>query len=103
MNWPPGTIVVCVDDRPLNPHLNPPNPVIGQALLRGSYYTVRTTAEAWQFTDDRAPAVWLKENRRRGYYSGEIIDDFPWGKRRFRIAESAHSEAGSVRQSTEAR
>lgn len=97
MSWALGTIVVCVDDRLAYEPLPVP-PVNGQPLAAGHYYTVRACIESWPFREGRRLAVFLKENKRPGWMHGRLIEDFPWGADRFRLAESTHSEAGSVCQ-----
>lgn len=89
MSWAPGTIVVCVDDRkPSDLRLMALSPVW---VVRNQYYTIRDC-----FLDEDGWCVRLNEivcylNPFRGL-------EQCWSKERFRLAESSHSEAGSVKQ-----
>ncbi len=100
MSWPAGTIVVCVDASSHNiPGVDyEPHVVVGDPLSEGSYYTIRR-AGPYDFgmPHGTRSAVFLSENTK---ICGSM--DVPWCATRFRRAESTHSEAGSVRQSTEA-
>lgn len=107
VSWAPGTIVVCVDDSPgLQGDGKTPVKVIGAQLVRGYHYTVRGYFPSVAFSgipDMRKrffkPGVLLEENVRLGAMSdGSPQTDYPWAADRFRLAESTHSEAGSVRQ-----
>lgn len=82
MNWPIGTGVVCVDASGAPP------------LVEGAYYTIRS-AHTGVCRGVLGPSVYLHEIQGpRNEYGQE------WGYRteRFRIAESTHTEAGSVRE-----
>lgn len=67
-------------------------------LIRGRHYVVRESVTAKFHEIGESAAVRLEENVRIGVKSRGTPDpDFPWAAGRFRLAESSHSEAGSVR------
>lgn len=87
MSWAPGTIVVCVDASPFVPTGNP------VPLVRDEYYTIRSTRLSRD--QEAVPMVHLKEIVMPIGCKGVEVG---FAARRFRLAESTHSEAGSVRR-----
>lgn len=89
MSWPAGTIVVCIRATDTE-DFSPP-------LIKGAYYTVRQFIHGAISTENGAvhSAVYVNETRGPMSWNGTEI---ALGSTRFRIAESTHSEAGTVRQ-----
>jgi hypothetical protein len=93
VNWPVGTIVVCVDNRPDPYEINDVDDL--HLLSEGSYYTIAEWGHGHEF-DDGLDSVRINEvtvTDSDGFYSA----------RRFRRAESSHSESSTARQSSEAK
>lgn len=88
-----GTIVVCVDSR------GDPGAIICGELQVGWYYVIRSTFSGFDWQDKPTMAVRVEEirltNDRAGREKGIRSSAF-------RLAESTHSEAGSVRQEAHA-
>jgi len=80
--WPPGTIVVCIDDKLDLYLLNR----VDAPLMLNRYYTVRRASPG--FPDASRPAVLLNEIQ--GIREGDAEQAF--GAFRFRPAESDHNE-----------
>ncbi len=89
--WPPGTIVVCVDDNLSLYILNR----VDTPLQRGSYYTVRKSGPGMDWPS--TPAVLLNEIH--GVIVGDLEQSF--GAYRFRPAESDHVET-TIKEETHA-
>ncbi len=85
MSWPVGTIVVCVEGSSGTP--------VHAPIAEGSYYTIRDIVPP-SFSTLGVTGVRLAEIRNPsppGFTESNYRAD------RFRSAESAHSEAGTVR------
>lgn len=86
-------MVVCVDDSPMKYK----GTVIGRALRIGEYFTVRENAMGRERGAKRdTPAVLLAENTWIDRYGQEGL----WSSRRFRLAESSHSESAQASKAT---
>lgn len=87
--WAPGTIVVCVNDSPsADPRAGALAP---EWVVRGSYYTVR---DCFYHVDGYA----VRLHEIRCLINPDWGVEQTWCASRFRLAESSHSEAGTVRQ-----
>jgi hypothetical protein len=84
VSWPVGTIVVCIRDDWDDLYLRAANPT--RVPTRGEYYTVR---------EDIGDGIRLQECICNA--NPLVGREFAWDKRCFRLAESDHSEAGTVR------
>lgn len=88
MSWPVGTIVVCVDATPPYEGWAPCHP-----LTENAYYTVANSVIGFR-DGAHGPGVVVRELVNPPHPRG---GSWSYTASRFRIAESTHTEAGTVR------